>query len=134
MSRTDLISDMLTLIRNASKAKLEKADVPNSKMNQKILEVLKKEGFIQNYKLMEDQKQGILRVYLRYSNDKIKEPILTNLKRISKPGLRVYTKKDKLPRVIGGLGIAIISTSKGILTDRECKESKTGGEVICYAW
>ena len=134
MSRTDLIADMLTLVRNASSAKKEKVDVPNSKINQEILKALKKEGFIQNYKLMEDQTQGTLRVYLKYTKDREKLAAFTNLKRISKPGLRVYVKRDKIPRVLGGLGIAVISTSKGILTDKECKEVKAGGEVICYAW
>jgi len=134
MSRTDLISDMLTIIRNANMVKKEKADVPSSKLNKEILGILKKEGFITNFKVMEAETQDFIRIYLKYSKDRTKLPVITNLKRISKPGLRVYANYKKLPRVLGGIGVAVLSTSKGILTDKECRASKVGGEVLCYIW
>jgi small subunit ribosomal protein S8 len=129
---TDPIADMLTRIRNANNAGHEKVDVPASKLKANIAVILKKEKFIKSYKFIEDHKQGILRIYLKYGPKR--ERVLTDLKRISKPGLRVYVDKDKIPKVLGGLGIAIISTSKGVMTDKACKKLGIGGEVLCYVW
>jgi small subunit ribosomal protein S8 len=132
MSMTDPIADMLTRIRNANNAGHEKVDVPASKLKVNIAVILKKEKFIKSYKFIEDRKQGILRIYLKYGPKR--ERVLTDLKRISKPGLRVYVDKDKIPKVLGGLGIAIISTSKGVMTDKACRQLGIGGEVLCYVW
>lgn len=132
MAVTDPIADMLTILRNASSSKKEVAEVRNSKLSEEIIKLLKSEGFIANYKLIKDTKQGILRVYLRYEKDGT--PAMLGLKRISKPGLRIYKKTDELPKVYGGLGVAIISTSKGMMTDSLAREKNMGGEVICYAW
>lgn len=134
MSRTDVIADMLTLIRNASFAKKDKVDAPGSKLGKNILEVFKKEGFITNYKFIEDKKQGILRVYLKYTPDKFKLPAITGIKKVTKPGLRVYVKADEIPRVYRGLGCAVISTSKGVVTDKQARQLKLGGELICKIW
>ena len=131
MSRSDLISDALTIIRNAIMAKKENADFPASKTLKSILDILKKENYIDNFKLIEDKKQGILRVYLKYISGK---SAIKNIERISKPSLRVYVKHENLPSVIRGRGIAIISTSKGIITNKEAKELQAGGEVIAYIW
>jgi small subunit ribosomal protein S8 len=131
MSRSDLISDAFTIIRNAIMAKKENADFPASKTLKSILDILKKESYIDNFKLIEDKKQGILRVYLKYISGK---SAIKNIKRISKPSLRVYVKHENIPTVIRGRGIAIISTSKGIITNKEAKELKAGGEVIGYIW
>jgi len=131
MSKTDPIADFLTIIRNGLMAKKENVDVPASRITKSILEILKKSEYIDNFKLIEDKKQGILRVYLKYLSG---EPAIINLRRISKPGLRVYVKQEEIPRVLRGRGIAVISTSKGILTDNEAREQKLGGEVICYVW
>jgi len=131
MSRSDLISDALTIIRNAIMAKKENADFPASKTLKSILDILKKENYIDNFKLIEDKKQGILRVYLKYISGK---SAIKNIKRISKPSLRVYVKHEDLPSVIRGRGIAIISTSKGIITNIKAKEIGAGGEVIAYVW
>lgn len=132
MSLTDPIADMLTVIRNASSTRKEAVEVKNSVLSENIIKLLKREGFIANYKLMKDNKQGILRVYLKYL--KSGTPALLGLKRISRPGLRVYKKADAIPKVYGGLGVAIISTPKGLLTDSEARDGKVGGEIICYAW
>lgn len=132
MSVTDPIADMLTVIRNASRAKKETCDVPASKLGQEILRILKSEGFIKNHKFIEDRKQGILRVYLKYGEEN--RSAITGLKRTSKPGLRHYVNKANIPEVLGGLGIAILSTSRGVLTDREAREAQVGGEVLCYVW
>jgi small subunit ribosomal protein S8 len=132
MALTDPIADMLTIIRNASSTKKETAEVKNSILSENIVKILKREGFIANYKLMKDNKQGILRIYLKYLKNG--SPSILGLKRISRPGLRTYKKADELPKVYGGLGIAILSTSKGLLTDTEVRNDKIGGEVICYAW
>lgn len=132
MASTDPVSDMLTILRNASSARKETAEVKNSKLSEEIVKILKKEGFISNYKLIKDNKQGLLRVYLRYA--KVGTPAILGLKRISKPGLRVYKKADALPKVYSGLGIAVISTSQGIMTDNEARQKSVGGEVLCYAW
>lgn len=132
MALTDPIADMLTILRNASRAKKDAAEVRNSTVSENILSILKKEGFIANYKIIKDNKQGKIRIYLKYLKNGT--PSILGLKRISKPGLRVYRKADDVPKVYSGLGIAIVSTSKGMLTDNEARDKKVGGEVICYAW
>jgi small subunit ribosomal protein S8 len=132
MAATDPIADALTIIRNASNAKKDVAEVRNSKVVEEIFKILKRDGYIVAYKLMKDNKQGKLRVYLGYGKDGT--PALSGVKRISRPGLRVYKQCDELPKVYGGLGTAIVSTSKGLLTDSEARDQKAGGEVICYAW
>ena len=131
MSRTDLIADVFTIIRNAMMAKKENVDVPASNTIKAIMEILKKENYIENFKLIEDRKQGLVRVYLKYIADK---PAIRNIKRVSRPGLRVYAKSIKIPPVLRGRGLAIVSTSKGIITDKEARESKLGGELIGYVW
>lgn len=132
MTMTDPIADMLTRIRNGYKAKLRKVDIPASNLKKEIARILLEEMYIGNYKIIEDDWQGIIRVYLKY-DEKDNIPIV-GLKRISKPGKRVYATKDKIPRVRNGLGTAIISTSKGIITDRACRQLGIGGEVLCYVW
>ncbi len=132
MSITDPIADMLTRIRNASRAKKEKVDVPFSKLSQEVLSILKREKFVQDFQFIEDKRQGELRVYLKYT--KSNQPAILGIKRVSRPGLRIYARKDKLPRVYGGLGIAILSTSRGIVTNAQAREMNAGGEVICYVW
>ncbi|MGQ9630324.1 MAG: 30S ribosomal protein S8 [bacterium] len=129
---TDPIADMLTRIRNANRVYHEKVDVPASSEKLRIAEILKEEGFISNYKRIEDGKQGIIRIYLKYGPNR--ERVITGLERVSKPGLRQYVRWNKVPRVFGGMGVAIISTSKGILTDRECKKLRVGGELLCRVW
>ena len=130
---TDPIADMLTRIRNANTSKHDTVDVPASKMKNAIAEILYKEGFIQKYELVEDGNFKNIRITLKYGKDK-NEKIITGLKRISKPGLRFYVSKDALPRVLGGLGIAIISTNQGIVTDKEARKLNVGGEVLAYIW
>ncbi len=132
MAVTDPISDMLTVIRNGSMVKKETVEFPASKLSGEILRILKDEGYIKNYRLLKDSKQGIFRVYLRYRQDK--SPAIKNLRKISKPGLRTYTNKDKVPNVLRGFGIAIISTSKGVMSGKDAKRQKIGGEVLCYVW
>jgi small subunit ribosomal protein S8 len=132
MSMTDPIADMLTRIRNANMAKQQKVDIPSSNLKVSIANVLRSEGFIKNYKVIADEKQGILRVYLKYIDEK--ESIFNELKKISKPGGRVYVKGDKVPKVKNGLGIAILSTSKGIVSDKVAREFGIGGELICTVW
>lgn len=129
---TDPIADMLTRIRNASTAEHEKVDIPASKLKTRIAKILKEEGFIKNYRLIADNKQGILLVYLRYGAGD--EKMIAGLVRISTPGRRVYVTADRVPSVLGGIGVVILSTSKGVLTDREARQQKLGGEVLCYAW
>ena len=129
---TDPIADMLTRIRNANKAGHEKLDMPASNLKTQVISLLKRERYIKNYKLIEDRKQGILRVYLRYGPNN--EKIITNLKRISKPGLRRYKGSENVSMVFNGLGVAIVSTSKGILTDKECRKMNVGGEILCEVW
>lgn len=129
---TDPIADMLTRIRNANTVRHEKLDVPASKMKIEIADILKREGYIRDYEVIEDNKQGVLRIFLKYGpND---ERVITGLKRISKPGLRVYAKADEVPKVLNGLGTAIVSTSKGVLSDKEARAQSVGGEVIAYIW
>lgn len=132
MAMTDPIADMLTRIRNASSANHKTVDIPSSNMKKTIAEILLNEGYVRGYNVIEDGKQGVLRVQLKYGPNK--EKVITGIKRISKPGLRVYTKGEEMPRVLGGLGIAIISTSKGIVTDKDARKMGVGGEVICYVW
>ena len=132
MSMTDPIADMLTRIRNACKAKIRKVDIPASHLKREIARILMEEMYIGNYKVIEDNRQGLIRIYLKY-NDQDQCPI-GGLKRISKPGRRVYASKGKIPKVRNGLGTAIISTSKGIITDRACRELGVGGEVLCHVW
>lgn len=131
MSRTDLIADGFTMIRNAIMAKKEAVDIPASNIIKSILEILKKESYIENFKIIEDKKQGLARVYLKYIAGK---PAIRNIRRVSKSSLRLYVKHDKIPLVLRGRGLAIISTSKGILTDEEAREKKIGGEIIAYIW
>lgn len=132
MAMTDPIADFLTRIRNANTVRHEKVEIPASKVKRAMAEILKEEGFIRDYEYVEDGKQGILRLYLKYGPER--ERVISGLRRISKPGLRVYVRKDQIPRVLGGLGIAIISTSKGIMTDKKAREQGLGGEVLCYIW
>ncbi|KWW21587.1 MULTISPECIES: 30S ribosomal protein S8 [Peribacillus] len=132
MVMTDPIADMLTRIRNANMVRHEKLEVPASKIKQEIAEILKREGFVRDFELIEDNKQGIIRIFLKYGANN--ERVITGLKRISKPGLRVYAKTGEVPRVLNGLGIAIVSTSHGVLTDKEARSKQVGGEVLAYVW
>ncbi|WP_434520417.1 30S ribosomal protein S8 [Pediococcus sp. M21F004] len=132
MSMTDPIADFLTRIRNANMVRHESLEVPASKIKRDIAEILKNEGFIKNIEYVDDDKQGIIRVFLKYGKNK--ERVITGLKRISKPGLRSYVKADDVPKVLNGLGIAIISTSEGVVTDKEARAKKVGGEVLAYIW
>jgi small subunit ribosomal protein S8 len=129
---TDPIADLLTRIRNANMVRHESLEVPASKMKREIVEILKREGFIRDFEYIEDNKQGILRIFLKYGPNN--ERVITGLKRISKPGLRVYAKANEIPKVLNGLGIAIVSTSQGILTDKEARAKNVGGEIIAYVW
>ena len=132
MVMTDPIADFLTRIRNANMVFMDKVEIPASKTKMSLASILKEEGFVKDVEYIEDGKQGIIRVYLKFGDNR--ERVITGLKRISKPGLRVYTGKDELPRVLGGLGIAIISTSKGLMTDKKARQLGLGGEVLCYVW
>ncbi|MFC1807023.1 30S ribosomal protein S8 [Candidatus Omnitrophota bacterium] len=134
MAQTDTIADFITCIRNASSAKKDTLECPSSTNRESICEILKREGYIRDFRIIKNNKQNIVRIYLKFSKDKMKEPAIVNLKRMSKPGLRVYKNKDHIPVVLGGRGIAIVSTSKGLLTDIECREMKLGGELLCYVW
>jgi len=129
---SDPIADFLTRIRNAGMVYHEKVEIPASNMKKDLAEVLKQEGYIKDYEYIADSKQGVLRLYLKYGPNR--ERVISGLKRISRPGLRVYAKKDNIPRVLSGLGVAIISTSKGIMPDRQARNEGLGGEVICYIW
>lgn len=131
MLATDPIADFLTRIRNAVKARKKFVDVPSSKMKVNLAEILKNNKFIKDYNVIEDNKQNILRIHLQYING---IPSITGLKRISTPGLHLYVNKDNIPRVLNGLGIAIISTPKGLLTDKQARKESVGGEVICHVW
>ncbi|HJF46719.1 MAG: 30S ribosomal protein S8 [Limosilactobacillus oris] len=132
MSMSDPIADFLTRIRNANMAQHESVEVPASKMKKDIAEILKNEGFVRDVEYVDDNKQGIIRVFLKYGNDG--QRVISGLKRISKPGLRSYVKADAVPKVLNGLGIAIISTSEGVVTDKVARAKKIGGEVIAYIW
>ena len=133
MAMSDPIADMLTRIRNANTAKHDTVDIPSSKMKVSIAEILLNEGYIKAYDIIEDGNFKTIRITLKYGKDK-NEKIITGLKRISKPGLRVYASKEDLPKVLGGLGIAIISTNRGVLTDKEARKQNVGGEVLAYVW
>lgn len=132
MPSTDPIADMLTLIRNGLMAGHRRVDMPSSRMRQAIAEVLKSEKFIENFKVMPDPKQDVLRIYLRYTGEQ--QPVIRSLKRISKPGRRVYVKRDEIPRVLGGMGMAILSTPDGVLTGKEAKKRGLGGELLAEIW
>lgn len=129
---TDPIADMLTRIRNANIANHSSIELPHSKLKGNLAQLLKAEGYISEYSVKEVGKFKILTIQLKYNDDRT--PVITNLRRVSKPGLRTYTKSKKLPKVLGGLGVAIVSTSKGLLTDRKAKKENVGGEVLCYVW
>jgi small subunit ribosomal protein S8 len=129
---TDPIADMLTRMRNAILIKNEKVDIPASKLKVEIAKILKEEGFIKSYKIIKDRKQGVLKVTLKYTSEN--EPLITGLKRISKPGRRAYVGKDAVPKVMDGVGISVLTTSRGIMSDRTCRREGVGGEVLCYIW
>lgn len=128
---TDPVSDMLTRIRNSLRIKAEKIDIPASKMKVEIARILKEEGFIKTYKILKDKRQGILRIVPRYVES---ESVLSGLKRVSKPGRRIYVGSKEIPKVMGGVGVAILTTSKGVMSDKACRREGVGGEVICYVW
>lgn len=132
MQITDPIADLLTRIRNANSAKHETVEIPASNMKKAIVKILDEEGYIKGYQIIEDGKQGIIRVTLKYGQNH--EKVLTGLKRVSKPGLRIYAGAEELPRVLKGLGIAIISTSKGVMTDKQARKENIGGEVLAFIW
>lgn len=132
MVMTDPVADMLTRIRNANVAKHEQLELPASKLKAEIADILKREGYINDYSKIEDDKQGILRLKMKYGSEE--ERVITGIKRISKPGRRVYAKANEVPRVLNGLGIAIVSTSNGVLSDREARKQAVGGEVLAYVW
>jgi small subunit ribosomal protein S8 len=131
MSVSDPIANMLTSIRNALKVRKDTVDIPASKLIEKILVIFKQDGYIEDYRLLKDNKQGVLKVYLKYEN---KKPVISGIKRISRPGLRAYAGISEIPRVLNGLGTAVISTSKGVVNDKEARKLKIGGEVLCYIW
>lgn len=131
MTMTDPIADLLTRIRNANTARHESLEVPASNIKKEIVEILKSEGFIKDVEYIEDNKQGIIKIFLKYSKG---ERVIKGIKRISKPGLRVYAKASELPKVLNGLGIAIVSTSNGVVTDKIARKNNTGGEVLAYIW
>lgn len=132
MHITDTIADLLTRIRNASAAKHETVDVPASNMKKAITQILLDEGYIKSFTVIEDGKQGIIRIVLKYTA--AKTPVITGLRRVSKPGLRIYTSCEEMPKVLKGLGIAVLSTPKGIMTDKEAKKQNVGGEVLAFVW
>ncbi|RPI07660.1 MAG: 30S ribosomal protein S8 [Zetaproteobacteria bacterium] len=132
MSMTDPIADMLTRIRNANRALLERVDIPASRIKVELAKVLKAEGFIRAYRLIDDRKQGILRVYLRFGPSNERD--IQGMRRVSRPGLRVYRKALQIPRTVGALGVAVVSTSQGLLTGKAARERGLGGEVLCYVW
>jgi small subunit ribosomal protein S8 len=132
MSMTDPIADMLTRIRNAGNARFDKVDIPASRMKISLARILKEEGFIKNYKVIKDNRQGILRVYLKFAEHQ--KPLIQGLRRVSKPGRRVYAGHEELPKVQGGLGVAVVSTSQGVVADRQARKLMVGGEVLCEIW
>jgi len=131
MPVSDPIANMLTIIRNAQRVRKETVDIPASKLLEKVLAIFKQDGYIEDFRLLKDNKQGVLKVFLKYEG---KKPFIAGLKRISKPGLRIYTESTSIPRVLSGLGTAVISTSKGVIDDKEARKLKVGGEVLCYIW
>ncbi len=132
MTMSDPVADMLTRIRNANMVRHEKLEVPASNMKKEIAEILKREGFVRDVEYIEDNKQGIIRIFLKYGQNN--ERVITGLKRISKPGLRVYAQTNEVPKVLNGLGIALVSTSHGLLTDKEARAKQVGGEIVAYVW
>lgn len=132
MAITDPVADFLTRIRNGNMVMHESVEVPSSKLKLGLAAIMKDEGYIKDYEYIEDGKQGVIRIYLKYGANKRK--VITGIKRISKPGLRVYVKRDEVPKVLGGLGTAVISTSQGLMTDKKARKQGLGGEVICYIW
>ncbi|MDD5687337.1 MAG: 30S ribosomal protein S8 [Elusimicrobia bacterium] len=132
MMITDPIADMLVQIKNASMKFKEKVDIPASNIKEEIAKILKDEGYVSNYKRLDDKKQGILRIFLKYTQNK--QPMITDIKRVSKSSMRVYRKTSELPRVLRGIGVSIISTSRGLMADSKAREEHLGGEVICYVW
>lgn len=132
MTMSDPVADMLTRIRNANMVRHEKLEVPASNMKREIAEILKREGFVRDVEFVKDNKQGIIRIFLKYGQNN--ERVITGLKRISKPGLRVYAQTNEVPKVLNGLGIALVSTSHGLLTDKEARAKQVGGEVVAYVW
>lgn len=132
MVMTDPVADMLTRVRNANVARHEKLELPASKLKAEIADILKREGYVRDYEVKEDSKQGVIRIYMKYGSKE--ERVITGLKRISKPGKRVYAKADEVPRVLNGLGIAVVSTSNGVLSDKEARTQAVGGEVLAYIW
>jgi small subunit ribosomal protein S8 len=130
--RSDPIADLLTRIRNGSRAEHEKVDIPSSKMKVRVAEILKDEGFIKNFRVLEDTKQGMLRVYLKYGPGN--EKVISGLVRVSTPGRRVYVTHDKIPTILGGMGVTLVSTSRGVMTDRDARKEHVGGEVLAYVW
>ena len=132
MTMSDPIADMLTRVRNANMVRHEKLELPSSNIKKEIAEILKNEGFVKSVEYIEDDKQGVIRMFLKYGQNN--ERVITGLKRISKPGLRVYAKADEIPRVLNGLGIALVSTSEGVVTDKVARQRGIGGEVLAYIW
>ena len=131
MSRTDLIADAFTIMRNAIMTKKESVDIPASNTLKSVMDILKREGYVENFKIIDDSKQGLIRIYLRYLGG---EPAIKNIKRVSRPGLRIYAKRGNVPLVLKGRGLAMVSTSKGVITDKEAREQHLGGEIIGYIW
>lgn len=132
MSQTDPIADLLTRIRNAARIKKREVSIPSSKLKVEIVKILKEEGYIRNFKVIDDNKQGILNIALKYTDDK--QGVISGLRRISRPGCRLYCTRDSIPKVLDGLGIAVISTSRGMLTGKQCQDMGVGGEILCYIW
>ena len=132
MAQSDFIGDFLTVLRNASRARKDKITVPTSHLTTRLAEILQEEGFIQSYRLMEENHVPFLRIQLKYTDKH--EPVMIGIKRVSRPGLRIYNGTEKLPRVDGGLGVAIVSTSKGMMTNKKARQLKLGGEIICHVW
>ncbi|MBM7588291.1 small subunit ribosomal protein S8 [Bacillus pakistanensis] len=132
MTMTDPIADLLTRIRNANMVRHEKLEVPASNIKKEIAEILKREGFVRDVEFVEDSKQGVIRIFLKYGSNN--ERVITGVKRISKPGLRVYAKANEVPKVLNGLGVALVSTSQGVITDKEARAKQVGGEVLAYVW
>ncbi len=131
MSVSDPIANTLTIIRNAVHVRKETAEFPASKLIERILNIFKNDGYIEDFRLLKDEKQGILKVYFKYDNNK---PVIMGIKRISRPGLRVYADNSRIPRILNGLGTAVLSTSKGVINDRDARKLKVGGEVLCAIW
>jgi small subunit ribosomal protein S8 len=132
MSQTDPMADMLTRIRNAARIKKREVSVPASKLKVEVAKILKEEGYIRNFKVVDDNKQGVLNIALKYTDDN--QSVISGLRRISRPGCRLYCTRDSVPKVLDGLGIAVVSTSRGLLTGKRCQELGVGGEILCYIW